>query len=257
MLSIQSLTVDYKERNALDAVSLEVQAGEVMALIGPNGAGKSTLIRAVSGILPATSGRVLGQGQDLTEMAERKRARLISVVPQATNLGGAFTVEHTVQLGRTAFLGWLGVPGEEDQRQVDRALEQTDLAEFRERRVAELSGGEQQRVLVARALAQDAAVMLLDEPTNHLDLQHQSRLLGLVRQLAVDNNLAVLMALHDLNLVSLYSDRVGLLVEGQLRALGTPEEVLTEANICEAYQTAVQVYKYPGDGRTLILPNQP
>lgn len=257
MLNIQSLTVDYPDRRALDDVSLDVERGEILAVIGPNGAGKSTLIRTVSGILKANHGRVLCQGRDLSQMPERQRARLISVVPQATNLGGAFSVEQTVILGRTAFIGWMGVPDDEDKRQVNRALQQTDLDAFRDRRVAELSGGEQQRVLVARALAQNAAAMLLDEPTNHLDLQHQSRLLGLIRDLAVKNDLAVLMALHDLNLVSLYADRVALLVGGKLLALGTPEAVLTKANIRQAYQTSVEVFVYPGDGRTLILPNQP
>lgn len=256
MLTIESLTVDFHDRRALDAVSLEVARGEILAVIGPNGAGKSTLIRAVSGILKARSGRIHCEGEDLDKMSERQRARLISVVPQATNLGGAFSVEQTVQLGRTAFVGWMGLPGEEDKRQVARALEQTDLEAFRKRRVAELSGGEQQRVLVARALAQKAAVMLLDEPTNHLDLQHQARLLGLIKELAVENKLAVLMAMHDLNLVSLYADRVALLVEGKLQAIGAPAEVLTEANIRSAYRTEVDVYVYPKDGRTLILPNE-
>lgn len=257
MLTIESLTVDFHDRRALDAVSLEVNRGEILAVIGPNGAGKSTLIRTVSGILAAKKGRVQCEGQDLARMPERQRARLISVVPQATALGGAFTVDQTVQLGRTPFLGWMGVPGEEDKQHIERALEQTSLQKFRERRVAELSGGEQQRVLVARALAQNAAAMLLDEPTNHLDLQHQSHLLDLVKELTVENNLAVLMAMHDLNLVSLYADRVALLVDGKLQAVGTPQVVLTEGNLRQAYQTEVEVFVYPGDGRTLVLPSQP
>jgi iron complex transport system ATP-binding protein len=254
MLKIDSLSVTYDQCCALDDVSLEVGAGEILAVIGPNGAGKSTLIRAASGILHVQNGQVSFGGQDITYLDEKQRARLISVVPQATSLGGAFTVQQTVELGRTAFMSWLGSVGEEDKQKVARALEQTDLTAFSERRVAELSGGEQQRVFVARALAQDTPIMLLDEPTNHLDLQHQTRLLNLVKSLARNHQLAVLMALHDLNMVSLYADKVALLVGGRLVAYGTPAEVLTEQNINQAYQAAVDVFVYPRDGRTLILP---
>ncbi len=254
MLNVKSLSVNYGGLLALQDISMQVASGELVAIIGPNGAGKSTLIKAASGLLHPAAGQVLYDGKEVTSLSEQARARLISVVPQAANLGGAFTVQQTVELGRTAFMGWLGMIGQEDKRLVENALEQTGLADFAERRVAELSGGEQQRVLVARALAQNAPVMLLDEPTNHLDLQHQAHLLRLVRSLARDNNLAVLMALHDLNLVSLYADRVALIVEGKMHAIGEPKKVLTTANIEQAYHTSVDVFVYPKDGRTLILP---
>lgn len=254
MLKINDLKVRYGDKVALENVSLQIKPGEVLAVIGPNGAGKSTLIRAISGILPIDKGGVFYEKQDISHLNERDRARLLAVVPQASSLGGAFTVQQTVELGRTAFMNWLGVAGEDDKRKVRRALEQTGLSDFAERRVAELSGGEQQRVFVARALAQDTPVMLLDEPTNHLDLQHQTHLLNLVKSLARENKLAVLMALHDLNMVSLYADHVALLVGGRLTAYGSPAEVLTEENINAAYHASVDIYVYPGDGRTLILP---
>jgi iron complex transport system ATP-binding protein len=254
MLEIKALNANYGDKRALRDISLEVEAGELVAIIGPNGAGKSTLIKAASGLLQPVSGQVMCGGRDIAEVNEQERAKLISVVPQAANLGGAFTVEQTVALGRTAFMGWLGMASQEDKRLVEKALRETSMKEFSERRVAELSGGEQQRVLVARALAQNTPVMLLDEPTNHLDLQHQAHLLGLVRSLADDNGLAVLMAMHDLNLVSLYADRVAMVVDGELKALGTAKKVLTVKNIKEAYRISVDVFTYPKDGRTLILP---
>ena len=254
MLELKSITVAYSAHVALQEVSLCLSSGEVLALIGPNGAGKSTLIRAVSGVLPVRSGGIFSDGVDLTVLSTARRARLLAVVPQARQMGGAFTVEQTVLLGRTAYMSWLGKAGEEDWARVWQAMEQTSTTHLAGRRIAELSGGEQQRVLLARALAQDTPILLLDEPTNHLDLQHQASLLSLVRQLARDGGLAVLMAMHDLNQVSMYSDRVALLVEGRLKAVGEPGEVLNAGNIRAAYHTDVQVISHPDNGNPLILP---
>ncbi|MBI3159742.1 MAG: ABC transporter ATP-binding protein [Chloroflexi bacterium] len=253
MLHIENLSVNYGTREALRAISLEINPGEIVALIGPNGAGKSTLIRAASGVLKPRLGRVLCAGEDITRLPNHLRARRLAVVPQARQEGGAFTVAQTVMLGRTAYLGWMGKPGESDERSVANALKMTSLTEFAERRVAELSGGEQQRVLVARALAQATRIMLLDEPTSHLDLQHQAGLLKLIRTLSKDYELAVLMALHDLNLVSLFADRVALLVDGELTHLGTPEEVLTEEIIQRAYHATLSVTRHLETGRPLVV----
>ena len=151
-----------------------------------------------------------------------ERARYLSVVPQARNMPPAFSVYESVLLGRTPYLGWMGRAGESDHERVRYALERTQMLPLADRIVGELSGGEQQRVLLARALAQDTPVMLLDEPTTHLDLQHRESLVNLVRELAVGKHLAVLMVLHDLNLASLYADRISLLVEGRIQATGTP-----------------------------------
>ena len=167
----------------------------------------------------------------------------------------AFTVYQSVLMGRTPYLGWLGQTGSQDHRMARRSLEQTLTLELAERRVGELSGGEQQRVLLARALAQDTPVLLLDEPTTHLDLQHQSSLLNLLRKLADEKQLAVLMVLHDLNLASLYADRVALLVSGRVRASGTPQEVLTEQDLSSVYNVPVHVVPHPDYGSPLILPD--
>ncbi len=253
MLQVENLSVSYGAREVLREISLQVHTGEILALIGPNGAGKSTLIKAASGILKPRTGRVLCEGEEISKLPDHLRARRLAVVPQAKPEGGAFTVAQTVMLGRTAYLGWLGKPGERDERSVAHALRMTGLTDFAERHVAELSGGEQQRVLVARALAQATRTMLLDEPTNHLDLQHQASLLKLIRMLAGECELAVLVALHDLNLVSLFADRVALLVGGRLTHLGTPSEVLTEEILQAAYHAPVRVRENPENGRPLVL----
>ncbi len=255
MLKIENLTVAYASRRILEGVSLNVDAGEIVALIGPNGAGKSTLIRAVSGVVPIESGEISIDGKSLRRLSTVERARQLAVVPQARNLPPAFTVYESILLGRTPYLGWFGRAGAEDHEQVRHALERTQMLALAERRVGELSGGEQQRVLLARALAQDTPVMLLDEPITHLDLQHRERLVRLIRDLTVHKQLAILMVLHDLNLAGMYADRIALLVEGRIEAVGTPSEVLTEANLTRVYEIPVRVIPHPDYGSPLVLPD--
>jgi iron complex transport system ATP-binding protein len=255
MLEIENLQVAYNQRTALDNVTLTVRPGEILGLIGPNGAGKTTLIRAVSGVLPLQRGTVRIFGRELRELSDRERACYLSVVPQARNLPPSFTVYESALMGRTPYLGWLGQTAKADHELIRYALERTHLKDLSERRVGELSGGEQQRVLLARALAQETPVLLLDEPTTHLDLQHQSNLLNLVRSLANEHQLTILMALHDLNLAGLYTDRLALLVDGRLAALGSPDEVLTEKNLAAVYRIPIHVMTHPEYGSPLILPD--
>lgn len=255
MLKIQDIFVSYGRRAVLKGVSLDVESGEVLALIGPNGSGKSTLIRAVSGVVPIQNGHVHVGGKALAQLSTMERARYLAVVPQARNMPPAFSVYESILLGRTPYLGWLGRAGEHDHERVRYALQRTQMMPLADRMVGELSGGEQQRVLLARALAQDTPVLLLDEPTTHLDLQHRESLVHLVRELARSRNLAVLMVLHDLNLASLYADRVSLLVDGKIEATGAPGEVLTEATLSRVYNVPVHVIPHPQYGNPLILPD--
>jgi iron complex transport system ATP-binding protein len=255
MLTIQSLSVAYHDHLVLEDLSLSIQRGEILAVVGPNGVGKSTLVRALSGVIPPKHGRIILDGKDLSRLSPVQRARLMAVVPQARELPGAFTVYQTVLLGRTPYLSWLGIAGNGDHAIVRQALEHTHTLELADRRVGELSGGEQQRVLLGRALAQDAHVLLLDEPTTHLDLQHQSNLLNLVRKQVRGRSLTVLMVLHDLNLASLYADRVALMVAGQIYACGLPDEVLTSQNLSAVYHVPVNVIPHPEHGTPLILPD--
>jgi iron complex transport system ATP-binding protein len=252
MLSIDNVTIRYEARTVLRDVSLSIAAGEVLALIGPNGVGKSTLVRASSGNLKPIAGRVTVDGQDVHRLHVKDRARLIAVVPQAVRLPEAFSVFEAVLMGRTPYVGWLGRESEKDRTAVQDALDRTCTLELADRLIGELSGGEQQRVLIARALAQSARTLLLDEPTAHLDLKHQASVLSLVCDLAHVENYAVLIALHDLNLAAQYADRVALLSNGAIAAIGTPEEVLTEENLSPAYGLRVAVYEHPAHGAPLV-----
>ena len=253
MLKIENLSVSYGSRQILHNISLAVQGGEILALIGPNGAGKSTLIRAASGVVPF-SGQVRTNGDTFHALTPIQRARYIAVVPQAVSLPPAYTVWETVLMGRTPHLGFLGQTSRADEELARRALERVHADELSERRVGELSGGERQRILLARALCQSTPILLLDEPTAHLDLQYQVSLLDLVRDLAHNDHLAVLIALHDLNLAARYADRVALMVAGEIKALGSTREVLTPELISNAYGLLVQVVEHPFAGGPLVLP---
>jgi iron complex transport system ATP-binding protein len=253
MLQIKNLSVQLKSRKILEATSFNIEPGCLMAVIGPNGAGKTTLLRAITGVIPSL-GQVLVNGKDLSKMNPTQRARLVAVVPQANQLPPAFTGWETVLLGRTPYLNWLGQTSLNDEKIVHHAMESTQTLEFADRRMGELSGGEQQRILLARAQAQSTPVLLMDEPTNHLDLQYQYTLLEQIRTLAHQNQLAVLAVLHDLNLVARYADKVLLLVDGKTRAAGKPDDVLCSDLLSQAYRIPLQVFQDRHAQRAFIAP---
>ena len=267
MLEVKDLVVAYGPRTILKQVSFNLEDGCILALIGPNGAGKSTLIRTLTGLVAPRSGTMQLDGRDLAGLSNSERAHLMAVVPQARNLPPAFTGWEMVSLGRTPYLNWLGQLSEKDEAIARRAMELTDTVDLADRRIGELSGGEQQRLLLARALAQAAPVLLLDEPTTHLDLQHQLNILDRLRRLAhpqefprngsqpLVEKLSALVVLHDLNLAARFADRVGLLVDGELRALGTPAEVLTAETLSSAYHVPIDIMFSTSGGRPIILPH--
>lgn len=260
MLEAKGLCVSYPihndgSREVLHGVSLKLEPGSIVGLIGPNGAGKSTLVRALSGVVPLQSGKVLVNGQSLAQLKPAQRARWVAVVPQARHLPPAFTGWETVALGRTPHLNWLGQLSVQDEEHIRQVMARTDTLELADRPVGEMSGGEQQRLLIARALAQAAPILLLDEPTSHLDLQYQYSLLDLVHDLAHRDGLAVLLALHDLNLVARYADRVALLVGGKQVAWGTPTEVLNAGTLSQAYHIPLEVISMEA-APLLVLPQR-
>ena len=221
----------------VDGVSLSVEPNRVLGLIGPNGSGKSSLLRLLCRLRKVASGVVTLDGQDIAGVGRRDLARRLAFVEQQATTEIQLTVCDVVRLGRTphraAFASW----STEDERAVDAALERVGLSERHDQPWHTLSGGERQRVHIARALAQAPRELILDEPTNHLDIQHQLSILGLVRRLGV----TCIVALHDLNLASLFCDRIGVLSAGRLVAVGLPEEVLTPALIREVFGVEVTI----------------
>jgi iron complex transport system ATP-binding protein len=253
-LEVRDLHVGYASRPVLREVSLAVTPGEVLVLLGPNGAGKTTLLRALARLLRPSRGAVLFDGTDLWHRPPRWAASRVAIAPQQQAIDWPLTVEEAVILGRSAQRGWLMPFSASDHDIVRAALQRTGLLELRERPIAELSSGEGQRVLLARALAQESKVLLFDEPTAHLDLRYQVEVMHLTRRLALDDNLAIVLTLHDLNQAALWGDRLALLTNGRLLMLGTPDQVLTAERIREAYGQAVSVLRHPVSGLPFVVP---
>ena len=253
MLAIEHIFASYHQHTVLRDVSLSARAGEIVGLIGPNGAGKSSLLRVISGTLAPTAGSVRLDSVALAHLSAAERARKIAVVPQSARLPEAFTAGEVVLMGRTPHLPLFGAERARDYAIAHAAMTRTATLSFAERLVGELSGGEQQRVLIARALAQvtdpaissgEPQVLLLDEATAHLDLKHQMAIWELVRQLA-RAGLIVIAALHDLNLAAQYADRLALLREGELLVCAEPARVLTREWLRRAYDVTVIINAHP------------
>lgn len=255
MLSVRDLHVSYDGHPVLRGVSLAARAGEVVAVVGPNGCGKTTLIRAITRVVPWERGEVLAGEVPVRYLRQRELARLVAVVPQNPVLPLGYTALDVVLMGRTPHLGFFEQEGPEDYRRAKAALERARAGHLTERRVDELSGGERQAVVLARALAQEAPILILDEPTANLDIGHQVAVASLVRRLAA-SGLAVLAAIHDLTLASLYCDRIVLMREGRVLAEGEPDEVLTTEVIRSAYGAEVTVLR-DGLPRPAVIPLEP
>jgi len=232
-------------------VQFDVPERSVVALVGPNGAGKSSLLRLISGTQHGGQGDVYFEGVNLLAMHRRERARKVALVEQDAHSEFAMTVRQTVMLGRIPFQSVWAPGASQDETIVDAALETTGAAEFADRTLATLSGGEQQRVQLARALAQEPRLLLLDEPTNHLDIRAQLRTLTLLRRLA-DNGVTILAALHDLNLAATYCDHVVVVKDGRVRAVGPFDDVLKPDLIREVYGVTAEVMRHPRTGRPVI-----
>lgn len=253
MIDLREVTVELGGRPVVRGVDVSVADGEWVALIGPNGAGKTTLLRAVARLVSFT-GEIALDGRAVGELSRSELARLVAVVPQEPSTPPWMTVAEYVLLGRTPHLGPLAKEGARDRDAAARALGRLDLVTFAGRRLGTLSGGEKQRVVVARALAQEARIVLLDEPTAALDIGHQQQALDLLDGLRAESGLTLVAAMHDLTLAAQYADRMVLLDAGRVSAEGRPHEVLTEALIAEHYGASIQVITV--DGRLAVVPTR-
>jgi iron complex transport system ATP-binding protein len=254
ILEAREITVRYGRATsaALERVSCAVAPGRLVALAGPNGSGKTTLVRALTGLTPLEAGEVLVEGRPLERWPRGELARVLGVVPQREEIAFPLLVEETVLLGRYARLGPLAAPSRADRLAVQAALERCDVAGLARRPVDSLSGGEWQRVRLARALAQEPRALVLDEPTASLDVRHEMELLELVRRL-VDGGMAGLIITHQLNLAARFADRMLLLDRGRMAAEGTPVEVLTRETLARVFEWPVAVTTWC-DGSPQVVP---
>ena len=236
----------------LEDINLEVRAGEVVTLLGPNGSGKTTLLYCIAGLYRPQRGQVLVDGKEVSKLPRREAAKIIGFVPQDHHPSFPYLSLDVVAMGRAAHPGLLGSPNRRDLEIARRALEAVGAFHLADRIYTQVSGGERQLILIARALAQEPKVLLLDEPTAHLDFKNQVHVLSLVRQLVSSRRLAAIITLHDPNLASMFSDRIAIMGEGRIVALGSPEEVLVPEILSRVYAFPVNVHKI--NGLNLITP---
>ena len=252
-LQIRQVDFSYLDELVLQDINLSVEAGEMVGLLGPNGSSKTTLIKLASGILKPNQGEITLDGSSLSQLNRKSIARRVAVVPQQFHIPFAFTAGEVVTLGRIPFVKAFAGGTAADRQVVAAAMERVGISQLAQRRFDELSGGERQNVVLAMALAQQPELLLLDEPTVHLDINHQVETLELVRSLNLEQKITVIAAMHDLNLASLYFDRLILLKEGRILADGTPTQVLTEDMIREAFAALVRVEAHPVTGAPHII----
>ena len=252
-LEMQNVTLGYYHQPVLRELNLKIEPGELVGLIGPNGCGKSTLIKAFSRILNPLAGTILIDHRPIASIPRRELAQLVSVVPQIPLLPSTFSAFEIVLMGRNPHLGLFQSEGPRDRDIAWRAMIKTATESLADRYINELSGGEIQSLLIARTLVQETSAILLDEPTANLDIGRQVEILNLMKGLCRENSLAVLAALHDLNLAAQYCNRLILLYDGKILAEGTPTEVITNRNIQQVYGTANAVFTHPINGLPIVL----
>jgi len=246
VIVVEHLSGGYEDVPIVKDISFTVGKGKILGILGPNGSGKSTLLKVMSGILPAVEGTISIDGKSILSYNARALAKKMAVLPQLHANAFSNSVREAISLGRYPHqTGFFSSWSEQDEQAVQHAMLQTGIKRYEHTPMEFLSGGEQQRVFVAQALAQTAEILLLDEPTNHLDIAHQRQILDMVRKEAVECGLTVVMVLHDMNLASLYCDELLLMESGQMRAFGAPHEVLIASQIEEIYQARVATYAHP------------
>ncbi|MCE7791606.1 adenosylcobinamide amidohydrolase [Salipaludibacillus sp. CUR1] len=246
MIGIKNLTGGYGNKPVIQNVNFSLEKGEFFGLLGPNGSGKTTLFKLITGALPAAGGEITVEGKPLSGFSKLEKARMIAVLTQEAHVSFDFTVEEIVSLGRYAFQkGLFKSLSRQDRKVIDDVMELTGVTKYRDTQFRLISGGEKQRVLLAKALAQEPKIMLLDEPTNHLDVKHSFHMLDLLKEWQREYGLTVFAILHDLNVAALYADRVALLHEGSFLKTGGVDILRDESLLRQVYEVDVKSQPHP------------
>ncbi len=247
------LVAGYGNDPVLHDLNIQLHQGELLGILGPNGSGKSTLIRTLTGALPLRSGEIILDDRTISEYSRVEQAQRVAVVPQASPVLFSFSVRETVEMGRYPHSGSLRAMRDGDNKAVAAAMHEADIIHLQDRAIDQLSGGEWQRVMLARALAQRSKVLLLDEPTAHLDLSHQLQVFKIVKRLCRDEGMGVLCVLQDLNLAAEFCGRLILMIEGRILFEGKPREVITIENLRQVYGVTVEIEHNPYSDRPMVI----
>ena len=258
-ISVQGIRVEYDSRPVLDDFSLKVYTGEFIVIIGPNGSGKTTLLRTVARALQPARGAIVVDGHDIAQLRASELSQRVGTVPQHTPASFDFTCFDITLMGRTPYLSPLAHLSAEDLSIVKEVMNETGVWELRDRYFTQISGGERQRVIIARALAQEPQILLLDEPTANLDLRYQLEIMDLLGRLNTERGITIVCVMHDLNLALMAADKFVLLDNNsQIHAMGTAADVLTSVSIESVYGVSVEVSKHPATGKhhVTLLPRK-
>jgi len=252
LLDIDSLSYKYDEKTVLDNITLGIKGGEIIGILGPNGCGKTTLLKNLNKNLRPHGGCVMIDGTDIGGISKKEIAQSIAAVPQSNEIRFAFTVREIVTMGRMPFQESFRGETREDIEIIEKAMEQTGLTGFADRYINTLSGGERQRAVIARAITQTPRIILMDEPTLHLDINMQFEVLDLIQSLSKENDLAVVIVSHDLPMVTRYCDRIVLIHDHKIFAMGSPEEILTKENMRTVFNVDAELEKDQRTGKNTV-----
>jgi iron complex transport system ATP-binding protein len=256
MIEIENLSFSYeKNKKVLDNINLTIDSGEFVGIVGPNGCGKSTLINLLCRVLEYRTGQIQINNRDIKTIAQHDLAKHIAVVPQESSFEFDFTVNEIVLMGRLPHLSRFQMEGDNDHRIAKTAMTKTKCWKYRDKLIRNLSGGEKQRVIVARALTQEPSILLLDEPTSHLDMNFQYEILDLIARLNRTKKVTILGVFHDINLASKYSDRLMIMKQGKIIADGPPRQVINTNTLAQIYDFQIILKKHPKEGYKYILPD--
>jgi iron complex transport system ATP-binding protein len=252
-INIKDLEFSYDKRKILKKLKFDISKLEFITILGPNGCGKTTLLKNLCAYEKPDSGMIMYDNEQIKHLSAKERAKKMAVVHQQNDIGFDFSVKDIVLMGRYPHLKKFESEKEDDFKWVEYVMKETEVFHLKDKSIAEVSGGERQRIVIARALAQQTDLIYLDEPISHLDIKHQIGILKLCKKLIKEKNLTVVMTLHDINLASRFSDKILLMCKGEIKAYGKPEDVLTIKNIENVYEVQVEQFRHT-DGYLYTVP---